>query len=76
MYEFTPDSFLISAGSMDYLDHPRAYSIICMGVVVSKGKAIVTLQNDVTPQDLVTFADIWNQDFNQNDREEVRKHSI
>eukprot|EP00972_Heterocapsa_arctica_P055317 8162481-Heterocapsa_arctica.AAC.1 len=44
LYEFPEDSYLITAGSMAYLEHERAYQVISMGVVVSKGKAIVTLQ--------------------------------
>eukprot|EP00972_Heterocapsa_arctica_P098356 14514111-Heterocapsa_arctica.AAC.1 len=34
--EFPENSFLISAGSMEYLEDVTAYQIICMGVVVSK----------------------------------------
>eukprot|EP00972_Heterocapsa_arctica_P029597 4359733-Heterocapsa_arctica.AAC.1 len=61
---------------MEYLDHPRAYQILCMGVVVSKGKAIVTLQPRITPKDLLVFAEIYNDRFDQNNREEVRRHAI
>eukprot|EP00972_Heterocapsa_arctica_P106236 15650019-Heterocapsa_arctica.AAC.1 len=47
-----------------------------MGVVVSKGKAIVTLQPRITPHDLLVLAEVFNQAFDQTNRKEVRKHAI
>eukprot|EP00972_Heterocapsa_arctica_P012855 1889446-Heterocapsa_arctica.AAC.1 len=47
-----------------------------MGVVVSKGKAIVTLQPNITPTDLTAFAEIYNGRLDPNDREVVRRHAI
>eukprot|EP00972_Heterocapsa_arctica_P069667 10294684-Heterocapsa_arctica.AAC.1 len=47
-----------------------------MGVVVSKGKTIVTLQPGITPSDLTAFSEIYNGRINPNDREETRRHAI